>query len=241
MYRILNIIALHTTRYNDKHSILTAYSREMGRVSFIIPAGKGREAARRRAILMPLSPVECVAGITHGRDIFTMRDPRAAMPMHGIHSDPLRTIVAMFVCEVASAVLRESQADIPTYAFLLETAMRLNDPATSTANFPIAFLYRLGSFIGIEPDVSSWREGRVLDLADGTFRSTPPMHSRFLSPADSRVVATLSRISWDNLGVFKFTRAERARVLDTILEYYTMHYTNLSTLKSPEVLRSVLS
>lgn len=241
MYRTLNIIALHTTRYNDRHSILAAYSREMGRVSFLVPAGNGREAARRRALLMPLSPVECVAGITHGRDIFTMRDPRATLPMHGIHADPIRAIVAMFVCEVAATVLRESQADTPTYAFLLDTAMRLNDPATPTANFPIAFLYRLGTFIGIEPDVSSWSEGRVLDLVDGTFRATPPMHPHFLPAADSRVVATLSRISWDNLGAYKFTRAERARVLDTILGYYTMHYTNLSALKSPDVLRSVLA
>lgn len=240
MYRTLNIIALHTTRYNDRHSILAAYSREMGRVSFLVPAGNGREAARRRALLMPLSPVECVAGITRPRHIHHARPTgHTAHARHPCRSD--QGVVAMFVCEVAATVLREMPGDTPTYAFLLDTAMRLNDPATPTANFPIAFLYRLGTFIGIEPDVSSWSEGRVLDLVDGTFRATPPMHPHFLPAADSRVVATLSRISWDNLGAYKFTRAERARVLDTILGYYTMHYTNLSALKSPDVLRSVLA
>ena len=241
MYRTLNIIALHTTKYNDRHSILTAYSREMGRVAFLVPAGNGREAARRRALLMPLSPIECVAGITHGRDIFTMRDPRPILPMHGIHTDPVRGIVAMFICEVTDAVLRESQADDTTYAFLLDAADRLNDRSTPIANFPIAFLYRLGSLIGIEPDVSSWREGRVLDLVDGTFRTTPPMHTRYLPTTESRTAATLSRINWKNLGIFKFTRTERARVIDTILEYYTLHYTNMSALKSPYVLRSILA
>ncbi|MDE6153062.1 MAG: recombination protein O N-terminal domain-containing protein, partial [Muribaculaceae bacterium] len=53
MYTTLDCIALRTVRHSDRHSILSAYTRQRGRMSFLIPAGNGREATRRRAMLMP--------------------------------------------------------------------------------------------------------------------------------------------------------------------------------------------
>ena len=70
MLRSLHCVALRTIKYNEKHSILSAYSLELGRVSFLLPAGSGREAARRRALMMPLGTFECVADIRHGQDIY---------------------------------------------------------------------------------------------------------------------------------------------------------------------------
>ena len=42
MYRPLDCIALRTVRYSDRNSILTAYTRQAGRLSFLVPAGTGR-------------------------------------------------------------------------------------------------------------------------------------------------------------------------------------------------------
>lgn len=241
MYRPLHVITLQTVRYNDRHSILAAYSREMGRVSFLISAANGREANRRRAILMPFAPVECVAGITPGRDIFTMRDPRPMFPMHIAHSDPIRVIVAMFMCEVTSSVLRENQEDPAMFEFLLQTAQALNNPAISIANFPLTFLYRLGVMTGIEPDTSGWRPGCMLDMADGIYRLSRPLHNKYLEPAESAAAAGMSRLTWTNMRAMKLTRAQRTRAIDLMLEYFTLHYTDLSSLKSLPVLRSLLS
>ena len=58
MLRELHCIALRTIKYNERHSILSAYSLEVGRVSFLVPAGAGMEATRRRALFLPLGAVE---------------------------------------------------------------------------------------------------------------------------------------------------------------------------------------
>ena len=93
----LNCIALRTVKYSDRNNILTAYSREMGRVALLMSAGGSREAVRRRAVTMPLTPFECIADVRPGRDIYNVREPRALLPLHGLHSNPVKGAVVMFM------------------------------------------------------------------------------------------------------------------------------------------------
>ena len=69
----LHLVALKTTKYSDTQTILTAYSRERGRVSLALPAGSGKGAARVRALTMPLAVIECVSEVRPGREILPMR------------------------------------------------------------------------------------------------------------------------------------------------------------------------
>ena len=140
MLRSLHCIALRTIKYNEKHSILSAYSLELGRVSFLLPAGSGREAARRRALMMPLGTFECVADIRHGQDIYIMKEPKADIISHGIHSNPIKSALALFIAELLSVVLREYQEDKALFMFLRQSIERLNDATVGVANFHLCFL-----------------------------------------------------------------------------------------------------
>lgn len=241
MYQHLHIVALRTVRHSDRSSVLTAYSLERGRVAFAVPAGAGREAARRRALLMPLSVVECVASSAPGRELMTMREPRAVSPAHLIHVDPKRAAVALFICDVLQAALREVQPDPALFAYVTGTAGALADASVGVANFSIAFLVGLARVLGIEPDYSSWRPGRVMDLLDGTFRPTAPLHAFRLSAAESSVAAMLGRMTFGNQSRFRFSRAERREVIDGILRYFSLHHARLTALRSPEVLTALFS
>ena len=237
----MHIIALRNIKNKDRSSILTAYSLEAGRVAFAIPAGAGREAIRRRALLMPLSAVECMADTRRGTDVMIMHEPRPmSTSASAIHSNPLKSALAMFTAEVLGAVLRESGPDESLFAYVyncMEVLAAL--PSERTANFHIMMLMGLGRFIGIDPRTEDYRQGMVFDMAEGRFRLTPPLHRHFLNAADSEAVARLSRMTAANLHMFRMTRAERARILDLILEYYSLHVASLGSLKSLEVLRTL--
>lgn len=239
MYQQLHCVALRTIKYSDRHSILSAYSLELGRVSFLVPAGKGREAVRRRALFMPLSLFECVADVRSSRDIFTMREPKVMVALQGLHSHPLKGAMAMFIADLLNAVLRESQSDNATFSFLYDAITRLDTQSEGIANFHLCFLYRLGRYIGIEPDVTTFNDGAVFDMVDGRFRLSPPLHRKFLVADDAKVVARLSRMTFDNMRHYKFNRTQRNDLLDKILEYYTIHYSSLSQLQSLDVLRTL--
>ena len=107
------------------------------------------------------------------------------------------------------------------------------------ANFHICFLFHLGAFLGIEPDVESYLEGYWFDMAGGTFVPWPVAGHPCLKPQEARVIVLLSRMTFGNLHLFRFNREQRGALLDTIISYYRLHNSTVGTLKSPEILKQL--
>ena len=76
-------------------------------------------------------------------------------------------------------------------------------------------------------------------MLDGTFRDSAPLHRKFLDGEDADAVYMLSRMSWENYGMFRFNRDQRRRILAAIIDYYTAHYTSLTRLNSLEILKEI--
>ena len=240
MKQKMQFIALRTVRHNDRHSILSAYSAECGRVAFAIPAGAGKEASRRRALLMPMSIVECVADIKPGREVSLMSEPRALAPLMGLRTNPIKSSIALFLAEVLGVVLRDGPPDSTLYKYICSSIEVLDLlPSNRSANFHVCFLWGLGRFIGIEPDTEEYRTGMVFDMQDGRFRMSAPLHPNYLDSERSQAVAAVSRMKYATMHLFKMSRAQRNELLDGILRYYSMHYAGLQSLRSLEVLREL--
>lgn len=233
----IHCIALHTVRYNDRNNIVAVYSLENGRMSLLVSAGSSKEARRRRAMMMPMSVIECVADVRQGRDIVSISDVRPAEVFPMVHSNPYKMAVAMFMAEFLGVVLRECQSDSLLFRYVYDSVREL-DAADDrgTANFLIVFLFRLTRFLGIEPDTGTYEPGAVFDMADGIFRRSMPLHSHYLDGVEAAGFMTLSKMSWRNMSRVRFNRAGRQRVIAVALEYYSLHFASLSGLNSPGVL-----
>lgn len=225
MYDILHCIALRTIRHDDSTSVLSAWSAERGRVGIAMPAGSGREARRRRALTMPLALVEGVCVSRPGRDLLQLRDVRPMAVTPSLHSHPVKGMMALFLADVLDGVLRTSEPDGNMSDFLFGSVKALDAVRhpTALANFHLWFLRALGTMAGVAPDYGSWRPGAVFDMAEATFRPTPPLHSRFLMPEEAAGVRLLGRLTLNNISRIRLTREQRRRMLEGILEYYSLH------------------
>ncbi|MDE6397499.1 MAG: DNA repair protein RecO [Muribaculaceae bacterium] len=242
MFQTLHAVALRTVKYNDRSSILTAWSAELGRVALLMPSGSGAESRRRRALTMPLSLFEGVVDVRPGRDIMPVSDVKGALKGADLGANPIRATVAMFLAEVLTTVTREGGPDMALWRFLEESVgLLVGLSGSSLANFHLVFLTRLAAVMGLEPDMSTWSAGKWLDLADGVFRITRPMHDHVLDPDEARVARILmSFTDYGHLGNLPFTRETRRRALDVILRYYTLHHSSLDGLRSLPVVRATL-
>ncbi len=240
MKQTFHLIVLRTIRHNERHNILTAYSLEAGRAAFAVNAGAGRSASRMRALLMPLSLVECEADVRPGREVHTLMQPRPMVALHGIYSSPVKSTVALFLAEVLEVVFRDGPADETVWRYVAGSIAAFDGlHGAAVANFHAVFLFGLARALGIAPDTGEYRAGMVFDMIDGMFRASAPLHRHYLTAEDSAAVVTLSRLNYGNMHLWRMSREQRRRLLDELLRYYTLHYAAMGNIKSLDVVKTL--
>ena len=239
MYEKLRGIVLNTIRYSDKHNIVHIYTDGRGLMSFAVPLGKTQAARMRNALLMPLSLIDLEANVHSGRDLASLRELRRNYPLATLYSDPVKNAIALFISELLTHVIQEPEGNEPLFRYIEQSVQLLEQMPDHIANFHICFLYHLGAHLGIQPNVESYRQGYWFDMIDGVFVPSAVRGHMHLKPDEAQVIHLLSRMTFSNMGVFRFNREERNRMLDLIISYYRLHNAALGTLRSPDILKQL--
>ena len=239
MYEKLRGIVLNTIRYSDKHNIVHIYTDGRGLMSFAVPQGKTHAARMRNAMLMPLSLVDLEAGISSGRDLAMMRELRRNYPLATIYSDPIKNAIALFISELLAHVIQEPEGNDYLFSYIEQSVKLLEELPGQVGNFHICFLFHLGAHLGIQPNLESYRKGYWFDMTDGVFVPSAVRGHDLLQPQEAQVIHLLSRMTFANMGVFRFNREERNRMLDVIISYYRLHNAAIGTLRSPDILKQL--
>ncbi len=239
MYEKLRGIVLNTIRYSDKHNIVHIYTDGRGLMSFAVPQGKTHAARMRNAMLMPLSLVDLEAGIRSGRDLALMRELRRNYPLATIYSDPIKNAIALFISELLAHVIQEPEGNPYLFQYIEQSVKLLEELPGQVGNFHICFLFHLGAHLGIQPNLESYRKGYWFDMTDGVFMPSAVRGHALLQPEEAQVIHLLSRMTFSNMGVFRFNREERNRMLDVIISYYRLHNAAIGTLRSPDILKQL--
>ena len=239
MYEKLKGVVLNTVRYSDKHNIVHIYTDGRGLMSFAVPLGKTNAARMRNAMLMPLSLVELEAGVRPGRDLSMLREVRRSYPLATVYSDPVKNAIALFISELLAHVIQEPEGNDPLFRDIEQAVRLLEQMPGQVANFHICFLYHLGAHLGIQPNLESYRKGYWFDMTEGIFVPAAVRGHMHLKPDEAQVIHLLSRMTFSNMGVFRFSREQRNRVLDLIISYYRLHTAAIGTLRSPDILKQL--
>lgn len=238
----VSLIALRTIRHSDRSDILSAYSRELGPMSFTVPAGAGKESVRRRALLMPMSIVEGVADVVAGRELSRLSQIRPIVMLQGVYGNPAKNAIALMMADLLCASLRQGQPDHAMWDYVCGSMRVLNDlPPSGVANFHLVFIYGIGRMVGIEPDYSTYSTGCCFDMREGRFCRSLPLHGDVLMGNDARMVAILSRMTYRNMHIVKLCRDDRNMILDSMLRYITIHYIPVDRLRSIDVVRELFN
>lgn len=243
MYQPLNCIALRTIRYSDRHSILTAYSAERGRVSLLVPATAGRSAARYRALTMPMAAFGCMAKIDNTKEIFAIKDIKPHVEsLNSSFQHPVKSVVVFFLADFFYSLLREPVADSSMYALVLSASQMLATlPPQRLANLHIAVLVESARVLGIEPDLSTAADSKFFDMHEGIWhRDITAFNNSFLSVEESAAAERLCRMTMRNFHHFRYNRSQRADIVQKVLKYFSLHGFGNLNLHSTDVLGELL-
>ncbi|MBN2632349.1 MAG: DNA repair protein RecO [Bacteroidales bacterium] len=232
-------IVLHQLKYNDSGIIVWVYTRKQGRQSFIIKGARNRKQGKHNVFFQPLSVLEMVIYYRESREIHSIKEFSAAYIPSDIYLNVKKSGVAIFLGEMLSAVLKEETPNDVLFDFIENAITYFDKIQEEYANFHIAFLSGLISYLGFEPASGRHTANTYFDMMNGIFTSSPPAHGYYADKDISAILAGFFNSSYEESGKISLTGAVRNIVLDNLIRYYSLHLPGLKNIKSLKVLKEV--
>jgi DNA repair protein RecO (recombination protein O) len=225
--------------YNDKYTIIHIYTESFGRTSYCVARNRGRKTMLTHALFLPLSVLDMDVEHMNTRDLQRIREAKTCYSLTNIPADPMKNVIALFLAEILYRTLRANEPDSRLFEYLYESIRWLELSEQGVANFHLVFLIRLVQYLGIYPNVKSYQPGCIFDLLNGVFTGQPPEHRYYLSKEESIIFFRLLRMDYKNMAVYSFSRLERTNIIRRILEYYRLHLSDFSEIKSLPIMQSL--
>lgn len=234
-------IVLHQVKYSDSGIVIQLYTKKFGRQSFMIKGLRNKKSGRHSVFFQPLFILDLELYYKESRGMQTIKELSVYYSPSDIYSNIRKSSVAMFLSEVLTSILREESPNEELFGFLEESIIYFDCCKEGFANFHIAFLAGLSSFLGFEPGPRNSSDDQYFDMLNGAFVPVPPVHGNFANPEITGILASFFSTSYEKISSIMLKGTQRNEVLEVLVRYYSLHLPGLKKIKSLEVLKEVFS
>lgn len=232
-------IVLNTINYSDKYILATLYTDLFGRTTYMVPKGKSKASKVQRSIFSPLAILELEVDHQNKRDVHRIKEVHIQYPLYSISGNMVKTSIAFFLSEFLSRILKDSDEHELIYRYLNQSILVLEETKNGLANFHLVFILKLSKFLGFYPNFENYQQNDYFDMLNGIFVYNQPLHNHYINRIESNSLALLSRINYENMHLFEFSRQDRINIINRMLEYYRIHLSNFQELKSLDILHEL--
>jgi DNA repair protein RecO (recombination protein O) len=234
-------IVLHQIKYSDSGIVARLYTRKFGRQSFLIRGMRNRKSGKHNILFQPMYILDLEISYKESREMNVLKEFSVSYSPYNIYSDIKKSSVAIFLGEVLTSVLREESPHEELFDYIEKSIIYFDGCREGFANFHIAFLAGLSSFLGFEPGMRKDEHDSFFDMTNGIFVPAPPVHGNYANPEISDILARIFLASYDTISNISLNGSQRNEVLDTLIRYYSLHLSGLRRINSLEVLKEVFS
>lgn len=231
-------IVLHTLKYSDAASIATIYTAHFGRATYLIYGVNKKKSKHRASFFQPLSILELDVAHAPLKELQQIKEVRTKYAFSSIPFNPVKNALALFMAEILFRTLRQSESDEVLFSFLENSIQQLDLCEDGISNFHLVFLLKLSRYLGFEPN-SENNTDAYFDLLHGIFTQTKPQHNHYIQKAISAQLATLLIADYSSVSQLHFSRTERSKLIESMVEYYQLHIPEVQGLQSLPVLQSL--
>lgn len=193
----------------------------------------------KKQYFQPFSLLEVEFDYRPKNDLQHLKNVGLAVPLSSIPFDAYKLSITLFLSELTLHVVHHEPINEPLFDYVFHSIEWLDSCNDNFANFHLVYMIHLLRFLGIYPNLDDYVSGCYFDMRNGYYVRTMPLHGQFLPIEDTALVATLARMDYANMHLFKLSRAERNRFCDIVLHYYALHLPKFPEIKSLAVLRDL--
>lgn len=232
-------IVLRALRYGESKMVVDTFTRECGRLSFMVSVPQKARSRVKKQYFQPLAQLDMECEVRPSRELQRIREVGMACAYASLPFDSCKLSIAMFVAEFLCHALRGEQHGGPLFDYVADSLLWLDGSKDGFANFHIVFLIRLSRFLGFYPNLDGYAPGCSFDLRASCFCDRPPLHPDYLGPREAALVGIMVRMNFATMRLYRLSRDERNRLVDIIIRYYRIHLPGFPELRSLAVLREL--
>lgn len=229
-------IVLHSVKYAESSLIVHTYTREHGRMAYIVNGTKSKKSALRNSMLQPLSLLELDTEFNPKKEIQRIKECRLDYAFQQIQYDASKNALAIFIAELIYRSLREPHADEDLFDFLYNSVCKLDSTEQGLGNFHLCFLIQFSRHMGFAPQHDSYTDSSHFDLQNGIFTSQIQAFGQYLNKFDSSIFAQLCKIDYHNMSSYSLSKDDKRNQLNHMLAYYKLHVPHFSNIKSLDII-----
>ena len=232
-------IVLHFIKYGESSVIVTIYTRDFGRQSYLVNAARSKKSQNKASLLQPLFLVDLVAYQKQTRELHRIKELRSNHVYQNLPFEITKSSIAIFLAEVLYKSINEQESYPEMYDFIKNSLLYFDLMETGSANFHLWFLFRLTEYLGFLPDTSRVGFEGWLDIKKGAVVHFQPSHPFYANKEATEYLMKLAALKIHETSSFEIPRRMRDTLISVLIDYYQLHFDNLGEIKSLNVLREV--
>ena len=238
-------IVLRAVKYGETSVIVTIFTELFGIQSYLVNGVRtsSKKGSGKANLFQPTSILEMVVYHNELKQLQRIKEFRWSFLYQYILSDVRKNAVALFMVELLTKCLKQPEANPDLFHFTEDSFIHLDEASDAvTANFPLFFALHLPVFFGFRFSDNYSERHPFLDLQEGEFVKEQPKHPHFLDDKQAFVTSQLLKVQQpEELGDIKLNHDFRRNLLYAYEVYYALHIQDFGTMRTPPVIREILS
>jgi len=226
-------IALSYLKQGESSIIAKIFTEEKGVQSFIVKGVRANKSKKKLGHFQPLQLLSINA--THLTKNSLQYISEIALEHTQITDgiDIKKNFLSIFVAEVISKVLLETEKDKALFKFMWELKIDLNSIEKINPNFPIIFLIRLSEYLGFSPSKEEIN-GAYFNMELGGFTNNNQQLNYYIEKDNSTYLRELLENKDINIPY-----QNRNQILLHLIQYYKLQHHELKNMTSHLIIESL--
>jgi len=234
-------IIIKTTKYSENSIIIKAYTKQLGLQSFIINSVRGKRSKAKSAILQPLSIVDLEILHSEKKGLQRITEINFNHHFNQIPFNVIKSSISIFVNEILYKTLKEEQQDEDLFEFIVSSLQLLDTVEDNCSNFPVFFMLELTKYLGFYPQKNYSDKCQYFDLQEGRFVAVEPNHPYFVGNEIGFPIYESLDIDFTDFHTLKINNSIRKKILNALMEFYSLHIHGFGEVKSHKVLEEIIN
>lgn len=234
-------IVLQVTDFGETSVVVKIYTELFGLQGFLVNSVRKKNARVKQNVLHPLSLVDLVVYHKERKGLHRIAEVRSNPVLQHIPFHIVKNSMTLFLDEVLCKAIKEEEPNQQLFDFLFHSIQLLDVQSPVNNDFHLCFLVQLTKYLGFYPAENYTPAEKIFNLREGTFQEDIPNHLDYLDAIMSEIFSSLLQSSMNFSAHLAVPALQKRMLMGKILEYYRLHLTGFTEVKSLKVLEEVWS